>query len=225
MKLAQVTIRVPNDTLRWLEDTAAARGVSVAEVAREILAKARARCDLPGMTGVEVVHEVEVKAEDEAREKLGVDLTALHTQLANLQKERDRLLAKARDAVTPEIAEALQDRIKEIENEVAGVKNKIAAYERQREALRASLACDEIQRLVPLLEDIVDELAQIIATISSLAVVVGDPAIPAIAWSSALERIRQKVPHLGIGGNVFRTGDILTDLHRGSPQFARATSR
>jgi len=221
MKLSQLTVRVPPEVARWLEDTAAARGVSVAEIAREILAKARARCDLPGMTGVEVVHEVEVKAENETREKLGVDLTALHTQLANLQRERDRLLAKARDAVTPEIAEALQDRIGEIENEVAGVKDKIAAYEKQRETLRVSFACVEIQRLVPLLEEIADELAQTIATISSLAVVVGDPAIPAIAWSSALERIRQKVPNLGIGGNVFRTGDILTDLRRGSPQFAR----
>jgi len=225
MKLAQVTIRVPNDVLRWLEDTAAARGVPTAAVAREILERAKARCDLPGMTGVEVVHEVEVKAENETREKLGVDFTALHTQLANLQRERDRLWTKARDAVTPEIAEAIQDRIREIENEAAGVKDKIDAYEKQRETLRASFACDEIQRLVPLLEEIVDELAQIIATISSLAVVVGDPAIPAIAWSSALERIRQKVPNLGIGGNLFRTGDVLTDLRRGSPQFARAASR
>jgi len=223
MKLAQVTIRVPNDVLRWLEDTAAARGVSVAEVAREILAKAQTRERIPTVTGAELVAQIEAEANEETRRQLGADLGTLRAQLAQLEEERAELVERARDAATVDLARSFDDAIHELDGRITEVREGIERYETTLARLRARLAAKEIERLAPTLEAVADELGTLLGLVTALAPIVGDVALPSLVWASIRERLHQRAPAAGVARAWLKTGDIVEDLESASPAFVRAT--
>lgn len=222
MRLAQLTVRLSPDTANWVEKTARARGIPTAQVIREIVENFRAREQIPALTAAELIAEVEARADEETRRQLGVDPVTLGDKLAALREERERLMVKARNALTPEIAEALQDKIEELNGQIAEIEEQMRAYENQRKKLKARIAAQEIERIAPLLENVTDEMGQMLGVVSALAVLVEDPAIPRIVVTSILERLRQQAPDANVGGNIFRTGNILADLRHASPCFIRA---
>ena len=222
MRLEQLTVRLLPDTANWITKKAKARGIPTAQVIREIVENSQAREQIPALTAAELIAEVEARAEKEARRQSGINPVTLGGELAALREERERLMVKAQDAVTPEIAEALQDKIQDLNGQIAEIEEQMRAYEDQQKKLKARIAAQEIERIAPLLENITDEMGQMLGVVSALAVLLGDPAIPRIVVTSLLERLRQRVPDVNIGGNIFRTGNVLADLCQASPHFVRA---
>ena len=223
MKLAQLTIRVPNDTLRWLEDTAAARGVSVAEVAREILTKAQTRERIPTVTGTELAAQVEARADEATRQQLKVDLGTLRAQLAQLEEERAELVERARNAATVDLARSFDDAIHGLDSRIAEVREQIEQYEATCTRLRARLAAKEVERLAPLIEAAADELGTLLNLVTALAPIVGDVALPSLVWASVRERLHQRAPAAGVARAWLKTGNVVEDLKSASPAFVRAS--
>ena len=223
MKLFQLTVRVPHEVARWLEDTAAAREVSVAEVAREILANAQARERIPTVTGTELAAQVEARADEATRQQLKVDLGTLRAQLAQLEEERAELVERARNAATVDLARSFDDAIHGLDSRIAEVRERIDRYEATRARLRARLAAKEVERLAPVIEAAADELGALLSFVTALAPVIGDAALPSLVWASVRERLHQRAPAAGVARAWLKTGNVVEDLKSASPAFARAT--
>ncbi len=223
MKLFQLTVRVPHEVARWLEDTAAAREVSVAEVAREILANAQARERIPTVTGTELVAQIEAEADEETRRQLKVDLGTLRAQLVQLEEERAELADRARNAATTDLARSFDDAIHELDSRIAEVRERIEQYEATRARLRARLAAKEVERLAPTIEAAADELGTLLNFVTALAPIIGDTALPSLVWSSVRERLHRRAPAAGVARAWLKTGNVVEDLKSASPAFARAT--
>ena len=223
MKLSQLTVRVPPEVARWLEDTAAARGIPVAEVAREILTKAQTRERIPALSGTKLVAEIEAQASEETRQQLGTDLGTLRAQLVRLEEERAELVERARNAATVDLARRFDDAIHGLDSRIAEVREQIEQYEATRARLRARLAAKEVERLAPVIEAVADELGALLNLVTALAPVIGDAALPSLVWASVRERLHQRTPAAGVARAWLKTGNVVEDLKSASPAFARAT--